>query len=575
MPVPNTIKYSTATQSEALRKGNFHLGVTDRDYGPSNITGFYNGSTSSNYTTYIWEGDQIRYNIANSDAELVSFLSSKSGVSFNGITPSLTWAVTQSSVIVLNRNYENIVTDGLILNLDAGFVSSYPRGGTACYDISDRNNNGVLINGVSYVSNVGGVFRLDGTNDRIDVPKSLNGFTYNIHWDIDWTIECWMYMYQPDAAPQTYKIIYGNYNGCNFSIYPGNAAGFMIYNANNPSTIFTAFTFGPKSPSGCPDAISWNTSESSWIYSSAVGKWCHFAITSEDGTNYKIYVNGSQRGPTKTFDFKNSAGRTANNRVATSNYSWGGEFTGNSSNQVDFSAMRIYNKPLSAVEILQNYQSGLLRFLGENIITSGLIMYLDAGYSGSYTTASNTWLDISGIGNNATVDGATYSSAGGGTLVFDGINDRAVSGNFNVSYLTLNVWVYKTSATASQGICRKNVTWALSQYNGTIQVAPGTSWNFYNTGYTLPLNTWVNLTYVYAGTGVAGSQILYVNGSAFWNDSIGSGPLPTNSNQVRVGFDDNGWWWGGSIPIVQIYNRVLSAAEVLQNYNAQKSRFGL
>jgi hypothetical protein len=157
-------------------------------------------------------------------------------------------------------------------------------------------------------------------------------------------------------------MIYGNYSGCSYSSYPGNATGFVIYNASNPSTVYTGFGFGPKSPTGCPDSVSWNNADSSWIYSLAINKWCNWVMTSDDGTYYKIYVNGIQQGSTKTFDFKNSAGRTANNLTATTNYSWGGSFVSNEANEVDFSIMKIYNKTLTAQEILQNYNATKGRF---------------------------------------------------------------------------------------------------------------------------------------------------------------------------------------------------------------------
>lgn len=255
-----------------------------------------------------------------------------------------------------------IVTDGLVMYLDAANTKSYVSGSTSWNDISRGGNNGTLINGVGFSNQGVPRFILDGTDDRIDVPKDLNGFEHNIQYDINWTIECWMYMYTPDASPQSYKGIYGNYNGCNYSVYPGNAQGFIIYNANNPATVYTNFGFGPKSPSGCPDSVSWNNSESSWVYDLAINKWCHWVITSDDGTYYKIYVNGVQRGSTKTFDFKNSAYRTANNLTSNRNYSWGGSFVSNEANEIDFSCMRMYNRPLSATEILQNYNATKSRF---------------------------------------------------------------------------------------------------------------------------------------------------------------------------------------------------------------------
>ena len=256
----------------------------------------------------------------------------------------------------------NIVTDGLILSLDAGSKKSYPGSGTNITDLSGRNNSGSLINGVSFTNSSIPRFELDGTNDRIDVPKDLNGFEHNVHYDIDWTIECWMYMHTPDTSPQSYKAIYGNYNGCNYSVYPGNAQGFVIYNANNPATLYTNFGFAAKSPSGCPDGIIWNNGDSSWVYDLAINKWCQFVMTSYDGTTYKVYANGQQRGSTKTFDYKNSAGRTANNLTATRNYSWGANFQNTGANEVDFSVMKIYNKALTAEEVLQNYNATKSRF---------------------------------------------------------------------------------------------------------------------------------------------------------------------------------------------------------------------
>lgn len=261
-----------------------------------------------------------------------------------------------------------IVTDGLVLALDAGNAKSYPGTNSVCYDRSGNGNNGTLINGVGFTNSGVPRFQLDGTNDRIQVPKDLNGFTHNIQYDIDWTIECWMYTHTPDVTPQSYKQIYGNYNGCNYTALKGNAQGITIYNANNPSTCYLNFGFGPKntggSPGGsqCPEiSITYSNAEISWFYNDAVNKWCHFVMTSDDGTYYKIYINGVQQGSTKTVDFKNSQSRIDNNLTSTSNYSWGGN-NSTSYNEVDFSCMRIYNKPLSASEVLQNYNATKSRF---------------------------------------------------------------------------------------------------------------------------------------------------------------------------------------------------------------------
>jgi hypothetical protein len=208
------------------------------------------------------------------------------------------------------------------------------------------------------------------------------------------------------------------------------------------------------------------------------------------------------------------------------------------------------------------------------IVRDGLVLYLDAANIKSYPGTGTTWFGLRNNNNGTLENGVGYSTNNLGSLVFDGINDIIVCGTFSVSFLTVSVWVYKTSTTTNQGICRKNFGWAISQFNGTLQVAIGTSWTFYNTGYTIPLNTWVNIVYTYSGTG-SSSQTVYINGSSIFTNSNGSGALVANTNPVRIGFDDNNWFWGGRIAQTQIYNRILSAQEIKQNFEATRGRYGI
>lgn len=205
----------------------------------------------------------------------------------------------------------------------------------------------------------------------------------------------------------------------------------------------------------------------------------------------------------------------------------------------------------------------------ESIVTNGLVMNLDAGFTSSYPRNGTTWYDIATSNNGTLQNGPTFSSTNGGSIVFDGSNDRVDCGTFSLPYLTVSTWVYRTSSATNQGICRKENGWAVSQYNGTLQVAPGTSWTFYNTGYVIPLNTWVNIVYTYNGSGSAGSQTVYVNGVSIFSSSAGSGAISSNTNQVAVGYDDNNWFWGGRIANTLLYNRALTSTEVLNNF-----RFG-
>jgi hypothetical protein len=477
-----------------------------------------------------------------------------------------------------------IATDGLVLCLDAANNRSYPGSGTAWTDLSRGGNNGVLINGPTFGTTEGvSCFKLDGIDDRIDVPKDLVGFTHNIQYDIDWTIECWMYMYTPDATPQTYKYIYGNYNGCNYDALKGNAAGFSLISANEPSNISSNFTFGPRNNPGgsqCPGVeIGWNNSETAWVYASAVNKWCNWVMTSDDGTYYKIYVNGVQQGSTKTVDFKNSQSRIDNNLTATSDYSWGGNVIGY--NQVDFTVMRMYNKPLSQSEIIQNYQAMFPRFLGENIVTSGLVLYLDAGYPSSYPTTGTTWYDVSGYGNNGTlVNGPTYNSDDGGSIVFDGVDDYVDIGyklNLLNNDITQEAWVNANSfINGWHGIISNMPSWGtgFSLQIGTIQnIAAMVSGVYLTTSWTPSLNVWYHIVATHRSSD--NLNVLYVNGVQENTVTREISYVENAVTKVGLFYTYNGLPFSGDIDVVRSYNRALTSSEVLQNYNAQKSRFGL
>jgi hypothetical protein len=211
---------------------------------------------------------------------------------------------------------------------------------------------------------------------------------------------------------------------------------------------------------------------------------------------------------------------------------------------------------------------------GPRIVTDGLVLCLDSCNSKSYPGTGTSLFDLSGNGNNGTLEGGTvYDGNNLGAFTFNGSNGRIDCGTFSVPYLTVNTWVYRASSSGNQGICRKENGWAVTHYGGTLQVAPGTSWNWHNTGYIIPLRTWVNITYTYSGTGTTGSQTVYINGTSIYSSSSGSGAISSNSNPVKIGYDNNNYWWNGRIAQTYIYNRPLLRQEIEQNYNALNGRF--
>ena len=179
----NPIKYSTGTESLALKKGNFYIGTGDVGKGPTSSTGYYNGISppEGGYTIYLNKetGGPSIYTASN-DAQLISLTNSIAGTSYTTVNECLVYFAGQTDKMVLNRNYEGIVTDGLIFNLDAGFTPSYPKSGTTWYDVGGTNN-GTLTNGPTFSADGGGgsiVF--DGVDDYVICTKIITTIPFTI-----------------------------------------------------------------------------------------------------------------------------------------------------------------------------------------------------------------------------------------------------------------------------------------------------------------------------------------------------------------------------------------------------------
>jgi hypothetical protein len=232
------------------------------------------------------------------------------------------------------------------------------------------------------------------------------------------------------------------------------------------------------------------------------------------------------------------------------------------------------------------------------IVTSGLVLCLDAGNGKSFVSGSTTWFDLSRNGNNGTLtNGPTYNTASNGSIVFDGIDDNALLGDvldLGTNDLTINVWAYKTAATVGDhylvsksraaaqnyrygfGYTSAQKIAAFFQGNGGADINPSGS-------STIPLNTWHMATMVATRSS---SIKIYLNGVP---ETLGSSATISqwnaldfqSNNPFRLGSytsSDNttpNLLFAGRIAVAQVYFRSLSDAEVLQNYNATRKRFGL
>jgi hypothetical protein len=347
MPTPNFLKYSTTPDSSGIKAGNYTIGVfSGGTYGPTLTTNYWSGISPpiSGYTIYenkASNGPSIR--VPSTASVLIDYANRLySGTGITTEYSALTYLNSLGSVICVNRDYEEIITSGLTVNLDAGFTPSYPKSGTTWTDISFSGNNGTLTNGPTYNSSNGGSIVFDGVDDYIIVNSGAN-----ILSNVNYTKTAWFYVTNFATAN---NIISSN---------GGGQHAFWLFSTNKLNAGHNGV---------------WNTVVSTTTLS--LNTWYFGAVTFSTTSGWKLYLNGVQESTsvdTTTF--------TGIGDLSVGSYWSGNFFTGR------ISIAHIYNRVLSASEILQNYNSQLNRFIPTT--NANLVFNLDgANYSAMPTNGS-------------------------------------------------------------------------------------------------------------------------------------------------------------------------------------------
>jgi len=241
------------------------------------------------------------------------------------------------------------------------------------------------------------------------------------------------------------------------------------------------------------------------------------------------------------------------------------------------------------------------------IITDGLVLCLDAGNTKSYPGSGTTWTDLSGEGNNVTlVNGPTYSSSNGGSIVFDGNDDYAALGSGSLvnglTDITLEVWFKSDTTGTNRSLIYGGTNDSVSFDNGVslrydLAGAWGGGTNVIKTGFgefgvgnvktsanaiessnNIQSTDW---TCIVVTADVGSSINLYKNGQLDTPTfSISNRETSISScNDFVIGKDGGGSsggnYWDGLISIVRVYNRALTASEIQQNFNSLRGRFGV
>jgi hypothetical protein len=324
--MPNTIKYNTNAQTLALKKGNYWIGTGDVAKGPTSSTDYWNGITppSSGYTIYqnkASNGPSVY--VASNDSQLISFTNHIAGTSYTTVNESFNYFNGQSDKMVFNRDMESIVTDGLVLYMDAGFLPSYSRNGTTWNDLSGNDNNGTLTNGPTFSSANGGIIVFDGTNDYA-VKTSPSNIPNNQSAK---TISVWFYSSRDNNFQDTMLATNSGVFNSGVSLKVNNQRKMVVEDLNG-NLILTS-TVTPITN------VRYN-----------------FTFTTT-GTTNKIYVNGLQDA-TNTFTHPTGS--------VTGIYLGSNQNAGNPHLMGGIAIVLYYNRELSATEVLQNYNAQKARF---------------------------------------------------------------------------------------------------------------------------------------------------------------------------------------------------------------------
>ena len=459
--------------------------------------------------------------------------------------------VTLSNTSVYDASFNS---NGVLLYLDAGNTTSYSGSGTTWTDLSTYQNNATLTNGPTWTSaGTASYFSFNGTNQYAPVTTSKMNVAY--------TGKTTMFAIRTVSANTgngIYRNLFGgDGNNRNFNTYMYHVSG---------STWQMQFSTGPNSPWAGPISASFTVTDNEWIV---------VAVTQTTGGVVTYYVNGQQIGTPATGVTFTQFINSGIEAVARSDNYWRG----------DMGVCAVYGRALSADEIKQNYNALALDY---GIVTSNLVAYYDPSNTASYPGTGTTINSLASTNLAGTMSNITFTDpyfTYNGTSSQVSIADNALLEPGTGDW-TIEVWINQTSSTGSQvalgkfdpGGLAADVSYAVRVIGGQARADFGNGTTAVNTAnYALPLNTWTQLVYVF--NNVANNNIItYVNGVQQATTTHSFASILNTSTNLYLGSYNNGefaQWFNGRIGITRLYNTALTAAQVLQNYNANRSTYGL
>jgi hypothetical protein len=425
-----------------------------------------------------------------------------------------------------------VVTAGLLVNVQAGNSISYPGSGTTWTNLV--NGTGYTITSGTYDSANGGSIVFNGTSTIVPIGTPLSSGT-------NYTIEAWVFASSTD--------------------------GNIVSSASNVLYMAGGTLYG-----GCGGTFQ--------LVSSAnfpLNVWKHVVLTFDDATNtMTLYINGSQvnQNASVTQSFISETLQIGSySSGGVSSFFWNGKIA----------QVRVYNTALTAANVLNNFTVTKQDYL---VATNNLVLYYDPSNSASYPGTGTTLTNLLGTGLNGTMTALAYTNPyltyNGSTSQVSTADNAALepgSGDWSIE-----VWIrYRVIAGRTRTYVSKtnggggSADWGYgfrtnSGNNTTYMEVGNGSTSLASPSTSVTTGVWYQIVGVW--TNVASKTIaLYKNGALVGSSSHSFTSIKNTSNPLYLGnYNGNEFvqQFDGDMGVVRLYSKALSAAEVLNNYDANK-----
>jgi hypothetical protein len=436
----------------------------------------------------------------------------------------------------------SIITQNLAIWIDANNSSSYSGTGTAITDLSGNGRTQNLASASQYTV-LNGVKCFDCNSNSITAAVigptlPTTGFTYITWARMKSSSADWRTLYR--HSPRDHAILIET--GSNrLGMYDNDTSAFY--------------------PSGYNDV------------SSLADVWVQWTVTG-NSSGQTFYINGQQVGTTV--------------QTAAGNSHW---YLGGIGNTQDFgyvANMELYTAILTQEQILQNYYYQLPRFEIPNIVTSNLVLWYDPSDSVSYPGSGSTITNLASSSLNGTMSNITYTNpyfSYNGSSSQINVPDNALLEPGTGDW-TMEVWVYLSSGSGAKVVLGKfdpgggqqDVSYSIRISGAGIFAQIGNGANVVDTSpYTLTLNTWTHVTYVWKNV-ATNSLEAYINGVSVQSVSHSFSSILNTSANLYIGSYNGGeysQYMNGRIGVTRLYSAALTGEQVSQNYQAQRGVYGV